>query len=86
MDDYKARSGEITTSAMGEGAIEGVAADYEVRGGGYGLGQQFGLMYSLGTYALVSAPLLSVHATRRPHHACTVSDGWDVCHRVQVLA
>lgn len=32
-DDYKARSGEITTSAMGEGAIEGVAADYEVRGG-----------------------------------------------------
>lgn len=30
-DDYLVTGGEIETSAMGEGAIEGVASDYEVR-------------------------------------------------------
>ena len=29
-DDYKTRNNVVTTSAMGEGAIEGVAADYEM--------------------------------------------------------
>jgi len=29
-DDYKTRDNTVTTSAMGEGAIEGVAADYEM--------------------------------------------------------